>query len=193
MKTTRWTFIAICGMASVLTMVDVAKAQVRIGIGVGPRGGVVYGGSFGGGYGGGYYGRPYYYGGGPRYYYPGPAIVVAPSVVVPSAPVVVASPEPAVAPLPAPSGGASIRVILPDPNAQVFFDGNPTRQMGTERTFHTPPLAAGAANTYRIRATWAGPGGTLAQEQVIQVSPGQNVVVDFTRPAPASEGLPLPR
>ncbi len=183
MKATRWSLIAFCSFASVLMIADLAQAQVRIIVGVGPRGGYPYGRS--------YYGSlPYY--GSPRYYYPS-GVIVSPSIIIPSTRVIVAQPEATIISSSSPAGGATIRVLLPDPNAQVQFDGNPTRQVGTERMFHTPPLAAGAANTYRIRATWNGPGGTLAQEQVVQVSPGQTVIVDFTRAAPGSEGVPLPR
>ena len=186
MKATRWSMIAFCSLASVLTVANLAQAQVRISVGVGPTR-VGYS-SYG--YGRGYYGPGPYYG--PRYYYPSP-VIVSPSIVVPSTRVIVAQPEPTVIASSSPAGGATIRVILPDPNAQVLFDGAPTRQTGTERTFHTPPLAAGAPNTYRIRATWNGPGGLMAREQVVPVTPGQQFVVDFARSIPSSEGVPLPR
>ncbi len=179
MNATRWVVMSLCGLASMAFTVDQAQAQVRIGIGigapVGPRP---------------YYGRPYYYA--PPYYYPR-VVVAPPPVVVRSTPVVVAQPDPIVTTVPAPASGATIRVLVPDPNAQVYFDGNQTRQIGTDRLFHTPPLAAGAPNIYRIRAVWNGPGGTLSQEQVVSVSPGQSSVVDFTRSTPPSEGLPLPK
>ena len=89
-----------------------------------------------------------------------------------------------------PAGSASIRLILPDPSAVVFFDGNKTSQTGSERMFHTPPLAAGATSSYRIRAVVRQGGKDLVLEQVVPVSPGQNITVDFTRPQ--SEGIAPP-
>ena len=89
-----------------------------------------------------------------------------------------------------PEGSASIRLILPDPSATVFFDGNKTNQTGSERMFHTPPLAAGAKSSYRIRAVVRQNGKDIVLEQVVPVLPGQNITVDFTRPH--SEGIAPP-
>ena len=86
------------------------------------------------------------------------------------------------------NNAANIRVLLPDPQAIVLFDGNRTSQTGTERSFHTPPLASSA--TYRFRAVWGPTGQEIVQDRVVPVSPGQNYVVDFTRPL--SEGVPPP-
>jgi uncharacterized protein (TIGR03000 family) len=76
---------------------------------------------------------------------------------------------------------ANVRVILPDPQAQVWFDGNLTQQTGTDRLFHTPPLSASASNTYRVRASWTEDNRVVQQERVVNVSPGGHVLVDFTQ------------
>jgi uncharacterized protein (TIGR03000 family) len=86
---------------------------------------------------------------------------------------------------------AAIRVILPDPQAIVWFDGGVTSSTGTERLYHTPALAYGGTYTYRIRASWTQAGRQITQERVVSVTPGQPVVVDFTQTA--AELLPSPR
>ncbi len=93
-------------------------------------------------------------------------------------------------PIPAVSNQpATIIVRLADPNCQVYFDETLTQQSGTERRFHTPPLAFVANNSYTIRAV--SPQSGVAQAQRVRVTPGQSVVVDFTRAN--SEGVPAPR
>src|ERR1051325_9783772 len=47
---------------------------------------------------------------------------------------------------------ASVRVIVPDPQARVWFDGTLTQQSGIERFFTTPPLAT--SGTYTVRVVW---------------------------------------
>jgi len=155
---------------------------VRVGIGVGvglyPYG---YGFGYGYGYGGLVY-DPYLVG--PRVsYYPAPPIgILANQQPVPSDPNAPAPPAPA-------ANTANIRVIVPDPQAKVLFDGAETKQTGGDRLFHTPVLAAGTF-TYRIRATWMEKGKEVTQEAQASVTAGQTTIVDFTRPS--SEPLPGP-
>jgi len=137
----------------------------------------IYPGIYGGYYGGGY---PYSYGGGygvtPIYsYYPS-----TPSVVGPGP-----NPDSNTA---APAG---IRVVLPDPQAIVFFDGAKTSSTGAIRMFHTPNLTPGANAKYQIRAIWQQNGKEVVQDRTVPVAPGQLSVADFTQPP--SELLPLPK
>ena len=127
-----------------------------------------YGGFYGGlypygyGYGGAYgfgsngYGSPIY---GPRYaYYPpgGDYLQQAPVFY------------------------ATIRVILPDAAARVWFDGNDTKQTGLDRYFYTPDLDPnGGPYSYRVRASWKVDGQDMTQERVVEVAPGQTSVADF--------------
>ncbi len=83
-------------------------------------------------------------------------------------------------PAPAQDGAANIEVILPDPQARVWFDGTLTRETGTDRQFTTPSLTT--SGTYRIRASWTEAGREVIQEKVVNVTPNQTTVVDFTRP-----------
>jgi uncharacterized protein (TIGR03000 family) len=89
------------------------------------------------------------------------------------------------------SDAAHIRVLLPDPQAKVLFDGSVTKQDGTDRLFHTPAIEPGGSYSYRIRASWTQNGQPMVQEQVASVTPGRTTVVDFTRPL--SEPLPAPK
>jgi uncharacterized protein (TIGR03000 family) len=77
------------------------------------------------------------------------------------------------------SNAAHIRVILPDPAARVWFDDRLTSQQGSDRMFNTPSLTS--SGTYRIRATWMQGTNEVAADRTVTVSPGQTVVVDFTR------------
>lgn len=114
---------------------------------------------------------PYY---APRYsYYLPPTVIV--QQPVPQAPV---------------SNSATIRVLIPDPEAKVWFDGAATKQTGTERYFHTPDLEPGGSYTYRIRAEWVQKGQKMIQEQVVAVTPGRTSQADFTQPF--SEEVPPP-
>jgi len=139
------------------------------------------------GYGRGYYGSPLNSGYSSGYYYPGTTYAM---------PAYDSSYAPSYS-QPAYSGtstqtqqtNAQIRVLVPDAQAKVWFDGNPTQQTGTERWFYTPSLQSGANNTYRIRASWMLQGREVTQERVINVNPGQGVTVEFTQ----TEGSPVPQ
>jgi uncharacterized protein (TIGR03000 family) len=108
-----------------------------------------------------YYEQPYrsYYYEQPSYYQPAPRAVEQPATVVTSR--------------------ANIRVMVPTPQARVWFDGAQTSQTGTDRLFQTPSLTS--QGTYRIRAAWMQNGQEMTQERVVNVSPGQNVLVDFNQ------------
>src|SRR5262245_15322176 len=102
-----------------------------------------------------YYSQPFYYSQ-PSYYYD-PGATYAPSYAAPAAPV----------------GAASITVNVPDPNAQVWFNGQMTRQGGTQRVFNTPSLESGYSYTYTIRAAWTQNGQPYSREQNVSVRPGE--------------------
>src|SRR5947209_7681324 len=62
----------------------------------------------------------------------------------------------------APAGAtARLKVLLPHKYAVLELEGKVTRTPGTERTFTTPPLEAGAKYSYALRATWLGPDNKL--------------------------------
>jgi uncharacterized protein (TIGR03000 family) len=82
-------------------------------------------------------------------------------------------------PMPTAPGTASVRVLVPAADAQVLFDGTPTKQQGTDRAFVTPPLPAGRECHYTITATWTENGKQLQGERRITVTPGAQVEVNF--------------
>lgn len=203
-------FLAIAGL---LAASSAAHAQRGGGGRGGFGGGYGYHGGYG--YGRGFYGPgfgyglglglglglyPYYYGAGPYWYNP---IVVTPGYVYTPPPTVIVQggqpgidgqtppPPPAQAsPGEQPPKNAQIKVLLPDANAKVWFDGNPTTSTGSERVYHTPDLNPNANNSYRIRAQWTENGKQVVQEVVVPVQPGRGSVADFTRPP--SEKIPAP-
>jgi uncharacterized protein (TIGR03000 family) len=166
------------------------------GIYIGGGGIGVYGGGYGGGYGGYGYGRPYYgssYYSTP-YYYSSPSYY-EPSYTYESTPIVQAPAtdvrqsyysEPAYSQ----QNTATMMVLVPRPDATVWFDNAQTSQQGMERTFVSPPLASGGTYTYTIRARWMENGQPVERERRINVQPGQTVNVDFR--GPAGETLQAP-
>jgi uncharacterized protein (TIGR03000 family) len=128
-----------------------------------------HGGCSGGYYRSGYYapngysysGPTYYYSDGRAYYSSGPGMDARQSFYY--------SPS---------DGGTLIRVILPNPDAEVWFDGAATQQRGFERAFNTPVLESGNY-TYKIKAKWMDNGRAVEQERKVQFQPGQPVMVDF--------------
>jgi len=150
-----------------------------VGVGGGGISVGVGNGYYGNGYGGGYYGRggyyrPYY---SDSYYYSTPSYysdtVVEPAVEVRQS----GYTDP---------NTATVTVIVPNPDAQVWFDDAQTSQRGMERIFQTPGLQQTGA--YTIRARWVDNGRTVDQQRRVQVQPGRSAVVDFR-----GEKLPTPR
>jgi len=136
-----------------------------------------YYGNRGYGYGSGYYGNGYYgngyygnnYGSGyystPGYYAdPAPTIVQqsyysGPTYSGPTAQT------------------AMLTIIMPDPNAELFFNDVATSQRGIERTFQTPTMYA--SGTYTLRARWLQNGQVMEQTRRVDVQPGQSLTVNF--------------
>jgi uncharacterized protein (TIGR03000 family) len=73
---------------------------------------------------------------------------------------------------------AEITVIVPE-DAAIFFDGDPTRQRGTERRFFSPPLEIGRTYHYAILARWQKGGQAVEQTRKVLVTGGGRVRVDF--------------
>lgn len=74
---------------------------------------------------------------------------------------------------------AHIEVILPDAQAQVWFNGVLTRVTGERRSFASPPLTPGNSYSYDVKAIWNQDGWTMSASRSIQVSAGMNRTVDF--------------
>jgi uncharacterized protein (TIGR02246 family) len=87
---------------------------------------------------------------------------------------------------PAAQAEAVITVIVP-PDAQVFFDGAPTTQGGSERRFVSPLLEVGTKYRYDLRARWTENGKPVQQARKISVRGGEAVRVDFLNPLPPNQ------
>jgi len=98
---------------------------------------------------------------------------------------------PSVTAAPLPPNRARIEVIVPDPYAQVFFDGALTNSTGRIRSFDPPAMQPGVNYSYKVVARWTQNGQTIADAREVHVVSGRLSVVDFTRPE--GEQLAPPR
>ena len=82
---------------------------------------------------------------------------------------------------PAPSDNRA-RIWLSVPaDAQVWFDGEPTKQTGELRHFVSPPLAPGRSYTYDVRVRWTKDGKPVEEERRVRVRAGASSWSDFTQ------------
>jgi len=182
--------LSLVAVLLLVTASDVFAQRVRVG--VGGRGGVAvgvgapyYGSSYYGGR--GFYGSPYYFGS--RYNYM-PAYYTTPGYYYSN--YVTQAPPPEVRQaFYADPNVATITVLLPNADAQVWFDDTATIQRGKERSFSTPALQQGGI--YTIKAGWTEDGRPVEQQRQVQVQPGQSVTVNFRTSPPESLPAPLPK
>ena len=84
----------------------------------------------------------------------------------------------------------SVRVNLRVPSdAKIWFDGSQTNQIGTTRSFQSPPVAVGREYVYQIRLQWKQDGKDLTQTRQINVHAGD--VINLALGSPA-ESAPAP-
>lgn len=88
---------------------------------------------------------------------------------------------------------AQIRVLVPSPDANIWFDDTPTHQKGACRLFVSPHLDGGKTYTYTVKASWLEKGREVTREKQVKVRPGQESVVDFTAQEPPAERPLTPR
>jgi uncharacterized protein (TIGR03000 family) len=84
---------------------------------------------------------------------------------------------------PPPDGRARLMLLVPE-NAEVFIDGQPTAETGTEREFFSPVLEPGKFYTYAVRVRYPKDGRIANDTRRIEVRADDRWLVDFTRPAP---------
>ena len=145
------------------------------GYGGGCYGGGCGGGYYGGGYraGTGYYGGPMYYSSGGFYGTP----MVGGSYGTPLLQGSTTDIRESFYQGPG-SGASQVTVLLPNPDAEIWFDGSATTQRGMQRIFNTPPLETGNY-VYNVKARWTEDGRTVNQDRRVEIRPGQPVLVDF--------------
>jgi uncharacterized protein (TIGR03000 family) len=85
---------------------------------------------------------------------------------------------------PPPPSTARLTISLPDPNAEVWFNGTRVNVRGSSQTFTTPPLIPGTDYHYQVKARWMQNGREVVREQIVSFRAGERVAVTF-RPGPA--------
>jgi uncharacterized protein (TIGR03000 family) len=82
-------------------------------------------------------------------------------------------------------GAAPVLVTLRVPaQAAILFDGAPTTQQGTLRTYISPPIDSQAQYHYDVTAKWTEAGKERTQSRKIMVRGGERLLVDLTTAAP---------
>jgi len=132
---------------------------------------------------------PDYWGSGtviaPLAYPPYPAYpAVAPGVINPA---VMTGPSPAAASpatfvlpsLEPRAKTATIDVLVGNPNAEVWVNGNKVAQGGQNRPFVTPDLEDGKPYKYEVRAKWSQNGKEYDQKRAVTVRAGEQVGLTF--------------
>jgi uncharacterized protein (TIGR03000 family) len=80
-------------------------------------------------------------------------------------------------------GKRPVRINLRVPSdAKIWFDGSPTNQTGTTRSFESPPVAVGSAYAYQIRIQWKRDGKDVTQTRQVTVHAGD--VINLTLGSP---------
>jgi len=99
----------------------------------------------------------------------------APAVAMPMATTTTPTPMPAVAGQP-----AVITVLVPNAEAQVWFEDTQLPQTGKERTFKTPVVADGKSHSFNVKAKWTNDSGKAVEKTLpVSVKAGQTSTVDF--------------
>jgi uncharacterized protein (TIGR03000 family) len=80
-----------------------------------------------------------------------------------------------------------ITIVVPA-DAEVFFDGQPTKQKGTARLYVTPPLVVGKKYSYEVLARRQDGRKPVEQTRTVEVGGGLRVRVDFLAAGPAPTG-----
>jgi uncharacterized protein (TIGR03000 family) len=83
---------------------------------------------------------------------------------------------------PASGNQALVVVTVPNPNAEVWIQGQLMPVKGRQRMFTSPTLEPGQEYTYEIRARWSENEQTTDQTRTVPIRPGEQVVIDFARP-----------
>jgi uncharacterized protein (TIGR03000 family) len=77
------------------------------------------------------------------------------------------------------TGASTHFTIMAPADAQIWFNGTPTKSTGPVREFQTPPLTPGVQYNYDLRARWHENGRVVTQVRHVEFVPGQHVDVEF--------------
>jgi uncharacterized protein (TIGR03000 family) len=79
----------------------------------------------------------------------------------------------------------TLRVLLPNKDAELTIEGKATKQKGVSRVFVSPPLEPGWKYAYTLTATWEPNNYTkVFRTKVASLRPGTEVVVDLRKADP---------
>jgi uncharacterized protein (TIGR03000 family) len=78
-----------------------------------------------------------------------------------------------------PEGAPAILIVSLPADATLTIDGTPTRQMGAERRYASPPLSAGKTYAYTLVAIWKEGGAARKVERRVEVQAGKETKVDL--------------
>jgi uncharacterized protein (TIGR03000 family) len=81
------------------------------------------------------------------------------------------------------SKAAGFVLRLPNPDAEVWFENQKTKQQGNLREYMSGSLDPKSMYTFHIRARWMDNGRPVEQTREVEARAGQQLVVDFTTPA----------
>jgi uncharacterized protein (TIGR03000 family) len=84
---------------------------------------------------------------------------------------------------------AHLQIKLPV-NAELWIEGEKTKQTGDTREFTSPELTLGRTFVYEMKARWTEDGKEVVKTKRIPVQAGAWIGIDFTRP---DNPLPLPK
>jgi uncharacterized protein (TIGR03000 family) len=92
------------------------------------------------------------------------------------------------------SAPASTRIQIEVPaSAKVWFDGQPTMQTGSSRTFVSPPLTTGFKYQYALHMEWQDGDRRSERNQTISFNAGDRLDLDFTTPHQTVAAPNLPK
>lgn len=74
--------------------------------------------------------------------------------------------------------GALLTLQVPD-HAKVYINGQLTRSTGTNRSYASVGLEPGKRYRYQVRAEWDADGETVSETKVVQLTAGNQELVDF--------------
>ncbi len=77
---------------------------------------------------------------------------------------------------------ATVMAYVPE-NAQIWFDGEPTRQRGVLREYESPPLQAGRKYTYHVRIVWFEGGHWVSETKEVPVAVGEMTCLYLSKPS----------
>jgi uncharacterized protein (TIGR03000 family) len=74
-----------------------------------------------------------------------------------------------------------IQLLVPEPFADVSFNGYNVSSIGTRRTYVTPDVEPGKSLRYEIKASWLRGDRGMSRQAVVEAKPGQISTIDFRR------------